>query len=442
MTIRRRLTIWYAATLAVLLVVVGGVIWLQYGRTLRSTLDQEVRARAEDVRQALESSTGASPETTDPAWLGIFAAVFRSNGSLAGASHDTPAGLALPPIGARTENVGPSGAAYAIVAVAGPDGTVIVAGRPLALFDRSLADLAWLMALAGLLAVAVSVGGGWWLAGRALRPVDGMVAEANAIGMADLGRRLRVPPTEDEMSRLARTLNDLLERVSGGVRRERFFVAAASHDLRTPIAALQTELELAARHERDPDALLGSIRAAHADTVHLSSLAANLLRLAEAEPGGRELLREPVSLRELLDGVVARFAPLAAVRDVSIRVTAPAVSVIVDRLRLEQAVGNLLSNAVLESAGGSEVEVDARTEQTSRHGLELRVEVLDRGPGVSAAIRDRLFEPFGKGSAREGRTGLGLATAFAAARAHDGTISYQDRIGGGASFTISLPLRA
>lgn len=441
MSIRLRLTLWYAATLVGLFLVGGTIIWVQYGRMLQSTTQDTLRARAEDVRLSLAVNGNGRPETTDPAWLGIFAAVFTRTGALASASRDTPAGIVPPPVGSYTMRLGPQGLSYAVEVTPGPQGMTIVAGRPMAQIDASLKDLAALMAGVGLLAGGASVVGGWRLAGRALRPVGLMVREANSIGMEDLERRLPVSPADDEVSRLARTMNSLLDRVAEGVRREHRFVMTASHELRTPIAALQTELELASTHERDPAALLAAIHAAHADTVRLAALASDLLRLAEADSAGRELLRQSVSLRELADGMVARFGPLATPRGVRVVVDAPDASVFVDRLRIEQALGNLLSNAILESGDEGEVEVRARVlAGAGKEARRLEVDVLDRGPGVPAALRDRLFMPFGSGpSGREGRTGLGLATAAAAVRAHEGRIWYRDRPGGGAWFGFVVP---
>jgi two-component system, OmpR family, sensor kinase len=441
-TIRLRLTIWYALTLVVLFAVVGGVVWYQYSRMVRETVDQELAARVDDIGASLGRSATATPDTTDPAWRGIFGAVFAPTGSLVSASQDAPTGLVAPTLGRATLTLGPERVAYAIDAIAGPNGTTIVAGRPLAQVDSGLADLARLMLMAGAIATLAALGGGWWLAGRALHPVSVMVREVNAIETGDLARRLDVPAANDELGRLGRTLNAMLDRVAETVRRERRFVAAASHDLRTPIATLQTELELAATYEHDPEALLASIRLAHGDAVRLSTLASDLLRLAEAESSGRELLRQPVPIRDLIDGLIARFAPVAEARDVRVVVSAPDAVVRVDRVRMEQAIGNLVNNAVLESEPGTEVEVTVRaTAASGTRGGTLAVDVLDRGPGVPAELRDRLFQPFGVGPAgRDGRTGLGLATAAAAVAAHRGHIRYEDRPGGGACFSLEVPL--
>lgn len=441
MTIRLRLTLWFAGILVLVFAIVSGLTWLQYSRMVRQTLDQELAARADDVRSSLGASATASPDTTDPAWLGIFAAVFDRHGRLRSASRDAPAGLSEPALGQRTVHLGPTSIAYAVDALAGPDGTTIVAGRPLDPVERGLRDLAWLMLSAGLLAASASFVGGWWVAGRALRPVDAMVREANAIGTGDLARRLPIPSAQDEIGRLARTLNALLERVAETVRRERRFVAVASHDLRTPLAALTMELELAASHPSDRATLLQSVRAAQADAIRLTALASDLLRLAEADASGRDLLRQDVPLKGLVETVIDRVRPLAETRDIRIALSATETAVDVDRVRLEQAIGNLLGNAIRESPDGETVEVRASADADGAGRRTLEIDVLDRGPGVPGDLRDRLFQPFGAGPAgRDGRAGLGLATAAAATIAHGGRITYQDRPGGGAWFRIMLPV--
>jgi hypothetical protein len=233
----------------------------------------------------------------------------------------------------------------------------------------------------------------------------------------------------------------MLDRVAGAIRRERAFVVAASHDLRTPITALRTELELAARGNATRSELLAAIRDAHGDSVRLSELTADLLRLAEADANGRQLVRQPVAVRELLQGVLRRVDALAGERDVAVELQAPDVTVDVDRVRLEQAITNLLTNAIREAPEGSSVVVEAIVGSAGQAaGSSLSVRVLDRGPGVPHELREFLFVPFAaKASGRVHGNGLGLAVAAAAVRAHGGTIDYANRPGGGAVFSLTVP---
>jgi two-component system OmpR family sensor kinase len=252
----------------------------------------------------------------------------------------------------------------------------------------------------------------------------------------------------------------MLDRVAESIRRERAFISAASHDLRTPIAALRTELELAERTPSDPAAMLAAIRVAHADAVRLSNLATDLLDLAEAEATGRALVRQPVSVDELAEGAITRVQPLAAERSTKVHLVASKVIVEVDRVRLEQALVNLLSNAIREGPRGSVVDVIADVNSTANaevvargadgapgtvdgdpnRAYALEVVVLDRGPGVSEQVRPVLFVPFAaQARGRSEGSGLGTATAAAAVQAHGGRIGYEDRPDGGAIFWFRVP---
>jgi len=444
-TIRRRLTLWYGAAIAATFVAFGLVIWFQYAASLRISLDETLAVQASDVRAALRVGDPASITREDPAEPGIFTAVFDASGRLVRESTGVPIGLReppriSPPESPETQTVLLRGQTYSLLALEAGAGRTIVTGSSLAAVDRSLASLARLEVIVGLFGSLLSLAGGWWLAGRALRPVDVLTREAETIGLDDLERRLPEPRQLDELGRLARTLNAMLERVRAAVRREHALLAAVSHDLRTPIAALRAELELADDPSIDREALLASVRAAHGDTVRLGELANDLLSLAEAEAGGRELVRETIDVDALVAGPVRRLEPLAVERSITVEPHAPPTPVVVDRIRLEQALSNLLSNALRIVPAGSRVEIVAGVVHHSPRTLE--VDVLDRGPGVPPAAQTRLFVPFGARSAGEagtGGTGLGLATAAAAVRAHGGEIGYRDRPGGGAIFWFRVP---
>ena len=298
----------------------------------------------------------------------------------------------------------------------------MVAGSTLAEIDRNLRALAETMALAGGALIVLSTLGGWWLVGRALTPVERLAREADAIGSSELDRRLEGVEGDDELGTLARTLNRMLARVEASVRRQRAFVVGASHDLRTPLAALRTELELALLHPTDGPALREAVEAAHADAVRLSELANGLLRLAAAEPDGQPLDRQDVHLPQLIQQGVDLVTESATARGVAIEVIAPDVLVHVDPPRLVQVIANLLANAVRFAPPASSVALTAELDADEATRI-LRVEVLDRGPGVPPDFRSSLFEPFARARpAGSPGTGLGLATAAAAVHAHGGAI--------------------
>ena len=248
------------------------------------------------------------------------------------------------------------------------------------------------------------------------------------------------------MRALATTLNGMLDRVSDSLHRQRTFVAAASHDLRTPIAALQAELELAEDARTTGPELRAAVRAAHADAIRLGELATALLDLAAADADGRALVRSPVRTDLLLESVARRVEPLAREHQTRLTRTAPGRLLRVDRVRLEQALTNLVVNAITYSPKGADVEVVAQFEAVDEPGADgtgalLSIDVLDRGPGVPAEFASRIFEPFRRGPNAVGAgTGLGLATAAAAIRAHHGSIGFEPRSGGGTRFWIRLPV--
>jgi signal transduction histidine kinase len=240
------------------------------------------------------------------------------------------------------------------------------------------------------------------------------------------------------VARLAETLNEMLARLEAGLDRERRFVADASHELRTPLALLQTELELALRRPRSAPELERALRSAAAETDRLARLADNLLVLARADEGRVALHRAPVLVGALLDEVAGRFAPRAREAGRTIEVDAPAdLLVVADAHRVEQAVGNLVANALEHGRGA--IRLEAR-------GPDGRVElhVVDEGPGFPPAFLPRAFERFSRADeARSGEgAGLGLAIAETIAAAHGGRAGAANREGAGADVWLSLPLGA
>jgi signal transduction histidine kinase len=257
-----------------------------------------------------------------------------------------------------------------------------------------------------------------------------MRRKASGVTEANPGERLPVPPSRDEISRLGETLNEMLARLESALDRERGFVADASHELRTPLAILRTELELALREGRSEDELRAALRSASEETDRLSRLADDLLVLARSDRGTLPLRLEPLSARELLEGVATRFRLAAGEVEVD---AGEGLRVSGDRLRLEQALGNLVANAVAHGDGPVRLSAAARDGQVEMH-------VEDVGPGLPAAYVERAFERFTRAdSARSGGgAGLGLAIVDAIARAHGGRagISPRDR---GADVWIALP---
>ncbi|MER3418255.1 MAG: hypothetical protein C4343_03915, partial [Chloroflexota bacterium] len=195
---------------------------------------------------------------------------------------------------------------------------LVVTGATTSGIDATQAAVTRDLIAVGLGVGCVAVFGSWWLVGRALAPLGMLASELETIEPDRLERPFVGRPGRDEVGRLSRSIAGLLARLEEGHRRQQAFVAAASHDLRTPIAALRTELELALRGRRDGAALRRAIEAAHGDAVRLGRLADGLLALAEAEPGGRPLARSRIGAAELVEAAVADCRSLAEQRGVRI----------------------------------------------------------------------------------------------------------------------------
>jgi heavy metal sensor kinase len=274
---------------------------------------------------------------------------------------------------------------------------VLLIALPLALLGATLA---------GYLAVAA-----------ALRPVERMRARAARISDRSLSERLPVPGTGDEIARLGQTLNAMLDRLERALESQRAFAADASHELRTPIAVLRGELDVALRRERPPEELRAALAAALDEAVRLSALADDLLVMARADAGELQLRTERLDVPALLEGVRARFARRAEEAGRRVVVDAPAdLAVRGDRVRLEQALGNLADNALRHGAGT--VTLRARPA-----GEDVELAVADEGPGMDPAFARRAFERFSRADAARARggSGLGLAIVRAIAEAHGGS---------------------
>jgi signal transduction histidine kinase len=261
------------------------------------------------------------------------------------------------------------------------------------------------------------------LAAAALRPVESMRRRAAGIRPSDRGQRLPVPDTDDEIARLGATLNDLIARLESALERERRFVADASHELRTPLALLRSELELAQRRPRSREELEAALASAAEETERLSRLADDLLVLARADADGLALRPGPVRVRELAERVGSRFDRRAAESGRTVDVEAPRhLELVGDHARIEQALTNLVDNALRH--GGGTVRIVAAANNGS-----VELHVLDDGPGFDDAFVAQAFERFSRAdeARANGGAGLGLAIARVIAEAHGGTSFARNR---------------
>jgi signal transduction histidine kinase len=280
----------------------------------------------------------------------------------------------------------------------------------------------------------------WWTVGRALRPVERIRAEADVIGAATLHRRVPEPGSGDEVHRLSRTMNAMLDRLEGAVMRQRQFVADASHELRNPVAAMRIDLE-AALCEGDRADWPEVARTVLAAEARVEGLIGDLLVLAAEDEGAVPLPRADVDLLQLAVAEASRRGDhgiqVSSTTSTTDAAEAERVVVAGSRSQLERALANLVDNAERHAVGQVRVGVTARDGRA-----ELWVD--DDGPGVPPADRDRVFERFTRlddSRARDrGGTGLGLAVVRSIVARHRGSAWVEDSPLGGARFVIALPV--
>jgi signal transduction histidine kinase len=270
----------------------------------------------------------------------------------------------------------------------------------------------------------------WQVVGRALRPVESIGAQVAEIGGSGrIDRRVPEPAGQDEVWRLARTMNEMLQRLQAAAERQRRFVADASHELRSPLASLRTQLEVSRDY---PARRVGAVDDQLAEVERMERLVGDLLLLAKADERQLVVRSRPLDLREVVLDEVERAGSRARVRLDTAGVAAATVHG--DREELARVVRNLLDNAVRFARARVELSL------AERDG-HVELTVADDGPGVPAAVRERVFERFARldeGRARDaGGTGLGLAIVREVIVAHRGSVTVDG--GPGARFLISLP---
>jgi two-component system OmpR family sensor kinase len=450
--IRARLTLISAALMALVLAVSGVFLYLRLRADLLEAVDSGLESKAAALLPNVlrpDGSLGVGGGLIDPGdafaqVLGTGAVVLQSSPGLRFAPLLTGvevAGLRGPRFLERDVQTVDEEVEGRLLAVPVAGDRVLVVGASLDDQHEALARLAALMAVGGPLVLILAGGVGWVVAGAALRPVERMRIQAAAISASEPGRRLPPAGTGDEVARLGETLNEMLDRLEQALQRERRFVDEASHELRTPLANLRIEVDLALRRARSSEELEAALRSAADETERLARLAEDLLVLARADRGRVPLRREEVDVAELVGGEVDAFAARARQAGVAIEARVPTgLRSSVDPLRMRQAVGNLLDNAVRSTPPQGTVTIEVG----QADGF-LSLEVRDTGEGFPAAFLRNAFEPFARPDAprsrpdRDAGSGLGLAIVRAVAEAHGGTVEAANRPEGGAAVRLRIP---
>jgi two-component system OmpR family sensor kinase len=440
--IRLRLTLGFAIAMAIVLAALGVFLYTRLEAALDRSINQGLRGRAGDLRLVVSRAApglgaGVKPVLENEAES--FAQLVDTRGTVVDRTPEAGRASLLTPTQLSRSLRGPllverrplnrldERVRLFATSATTSDGEriIVVVGTSLEARGDALETLLILLLIGGPVALVLASLLGYGLATAALRPVESMRGEAAAVSAVEPGRRLSLPRADDEIRRLGVTLNEMLGRLELALDRERRFVADASHELRTPLALLRTELELALRRPRSNDELEQSIRSAAQEADRLSSLADDLLVLAQADGGELALRREQMDVTDLFERLRPRYAAesAAAGREIVWGPVPTGMSLVGDRPRVEQALGNLVDNALRHGRGAIVIEA-------SRGESAAELHVRDEGH-FPDDIRPHAFERFARAdTARSGSgAGLGLAIVDVIVRAHGGSAHVEDSEG-------------
>lgn len=452
--IRTRLTLWYTAILALLMILfalisLGGLYW-----RLTDEMDDALAEDYEIIERLIEVKPDGElrfPGPADPEFHDRWFEVWSENGQLVYQSRPIRHLTLGPPPSPATLDAPFS---YTSRQLANGmrtrqfSGTMNLEGKRYFIRIARSEEEVWeevrkvagFMGFSFLIVLVLSLAGGHFLAGRMLRPIDRMTRKARQISAENLGERLPVVNPEDELGRLATVMNSMLERLQRAFEELRRFTADAAHELRTPLTAIRSVGEVGMQNHKSPEEYREIIGSMLEETDRLSRLVDNLLFLTRADASRITLNREEVRLLDEISRVAELLQPLAEEKDQRISVEGQkTVRVSVDRLVFREALINILDNAIKYSPRGGRISV--RVSPGPKDGGV--VEISDNGPGIPPEHRAKIFERFyrvDKGRSRAmGGTGLGLSIARWAVEVHGGHIELESQVGKGSTFRIVLP---
>jgi heavy metal sensor kinase len=457
-SIRFRLTAWYTAVLALALVFFGVFSWFAVREVLLHAVDEELSDRVNGVRRFMDEQIGAlsveeiRDEFKEHSVLGPGGDFFQvcdargvwlyRSASLEDAEVPIQRPSELTPGGSRESRLVKGVSVRFLsrpVTVLGNAYTIQVAALT-GEIEEGLERFRWALIFLIPAVLAMAATGGWWLSRLALQPVDRITATARSIGERNLGKRLPVPETDDELQRLSETLNQMLDRIEDAFQRITRFTADASHELRTPVALIRTTSEIALRKKRDDTDYRDALGEIHSESIRTTELIENLLTLARTDAGWETLDRKAIDLSTLLLEATTQAQKLANEREIRLiyePVPEP-LSVVGDGSSLRRLLLILLDNALKYTHPGGTVTVLAKPASDF-----IRIEVQDSGIGIGAEHIPRIFERFYRAdpsrSRDSGGAGLGLSLAKWIVEAHGGAILVESTPGAGSTFTVRLP---
>lgn len=371
----------------------------------------------------------ASESTYLVFWDGGCQTLFRS--------ANAPESLQFPKLGAGQDQLTRMRGNHRELVHGGPRGFRVVVGRDISADRAALQQLGWQIAGSGALLWVLGLLGGWWLAGRAIQPIDAISQTASRIAGGKLSERIDIAGTDNELTRLSQVLNETFDRLAAGIVRQREFTADASHELRTPLTVILSETSRGLKRERTAEEYQEIISNCGHAATRMRTLVESLLLLARQD-GSPEVRREEVDLSSVAADSIRLLQPLADQKGIHLQSDLQTARCSADPQALSIVAGNLISNAISHQPAGGEAKVSVFSENGS-----VILEVADQGPGIAADHLPRLFDRFyrvdparGPGS---GHSGLGLAIVQAIVENHHGSVEVASVPGEGATFRVNLP---
>jgi len=451
-SLRVRLTAWNTAV--VLLAVVGTLLGLREGLRLAliHEADSLLRDDAKEMSLAVEQfypkmnevHRAMSRKALAHTDRGLFLELLDSQGKRLYSTRGTPplvdldAAVSLAPQSIKDHRV-----IQQQLNARGLPGFVLRVGSPLALVEEDVARLTPVIILAIVIVLCVAPLGGYWLAGRATRPLARIITAAARLRPSRMEERLPMRGTGDELDRLSSTINRFLDLIAEHVSRNREFVANAAHELRSPLAAIQSSLEVALTSDRSAAEYQDLLYEIADQCEHLRTLVNQLLLLAETDASRFHVERQPVRVDRLVEKALDMFRGAAEERGITLASRCPqGLTIPGDGNRLRQVINNLIDNGLKFTSRGGRVDI------VFEHEPELGQVILkisDTGPGIPAADLPHVFERFYRGDKSRQRAnqtfgnGLGLSICQSIVTAHGGTIRVDNNLVEGATFTVCLP---
>lgn len=488
LNIRSQLMLWYFLIFAILICLFGAVFYFNLQTSLETNIDTDLRSQAEAISNGINEEngsisvqdvTGVLPGLVDPD-AGSDTPVPASTPASNEAAHEAQGDVDIAPLVRILNNRG--SVVYVSPAfgklnmpsisvtqplrgkpwtgtVAATNGqmvrvyslprfdngrvyAVVQVGESLLSLSTTLRSVVIELLIIGIIVLLLSFVGSYWLAVRSFSPVGKMTSIARRIEVGDLHERVPVPRAQDELQKLALTFNEMIERLEKSFARQRRFVADASHELRTPVAAIRsmTDVTLASSAAVSPDEYRAVLHDVNVEAERLGRLISDLLLLARVDENKMPLEREVVRFDRLVADVAATMELLATEKNITLSVEAgESAPVLGDEARLIQVIMNLVDNAVKYTGEGGSVTLRVHVKDGS-----VYLSVSDTGTGIGPEHLEHIFERFYRvdpsRSLAAGGTGLGLSIVEWVVRAHGGTISVASKAGQGSTFTVQLPL--